>query len=93
MIHSNELMLMLAGMVIVVFIITKHHQLKSIPAYLWLISSFFLLSAGWTLSVVEVFIYPEFLNYLEHLFYTSSTIMLMVWYWKARASHASNRNP
>jgi len=86
MIQENEIVMLLLGVGVLVFILTSRLRLKQLPASNILITAFHVAFAGWVMTVLEGFFWEEFLNYLEHICYAVSSILLAGWCWKAFAA-------
>ena len=81
-IFGNEIVMLSIGTGVLIFILSNRERLKHLGAYRILIASFCLMQAGWILTVLEGFFYEWLLNFLEHLCYAVSSILLMTWCWK-----------
>ena len=81
-IFGNEIVMLSIGMGVLIFILSNRTRLKHLAAYRILIAAFCLMLAGWILTVLEGFFYEWLLNFLEHLCYAASSLLLMVWCWK-----------
>lgn len=77
-----EIVIFLLGACVVMFIIANRSGLRRIPAWKTFISAFFALYISWVLTIFEDFFWRDFLNYLEHLGYAISSILLAVWCWQ-----------
>jgi hypothetical protein len=82
MIHENEIMMLILGLGVLIFVLGKRSQLKRFPSSGLLILGFYLLLAGWALTVVEGFFWELFLNFLEHACYTAGAVSVAVWSWR-----------
>jgi hypothetical protein len=82
MLHENEIVMLLLGIIIFFFILRNKTQIRRIYAWRLLITSYFLLLAGWIFTIVEGFVLETALNMIEHLSYTISAILLAFWCWK-----------
>lgn len=79
MIQENEIIILLLGIGVFVFILGNHKQLWRIPFSKILISGFCLTLAGWMFTVLEGFFWKEFLNFIEHVCYAGSSILVAFW--------------
>jgi hypothetical protein len=82
MMHENEIIMLLLGIIIFFFILKNKLQIRRIYAWKLLLSSYGLLFAGWIFTVLEGFLLESYLNILEHLSYSCSAIILAFWCWK-----------
>ena len=82
MIQQNEIIMLLLGMGCMIFILVNKQKVKGIPAAKTLIAGFNLLLAGYVLTILEGLFWQDFLNVLEHICYTASSILVAVWCWK-----------
>ena len=82
MIQENEIITLLLGIGVMIFILANKQKVKRIPAAKILIAGFYVLLAGWVLTILEGLFWREFINVLEHICYTSSSILMAVWCWK-----------
>lgn len=82
MIQENEIITLLLGIGVMIFILANKNRVKRIQAAKILIAGFYVLLAGWVLTILEGLFWREFINVLEHICYTSSSILMAVWCWK-----------
>jgi len=82
MIHENEVVMLMLGVGVLIFVLESRPRLKQLPASKTLISAFYLLLAAWILTVLEGFFWEVVFNYLEHLCYAISAILVTVWCWR-----------
>lgn len=83
MIQENELITLLIGIGLFIFIIFNYSKLKTLPAIKIILAGLSILLIGWILTILEGFFLEDLLNLLEHLFYTLSAIIIAVWFWIA----------
>jgi len=86
MIHENEVVMLLLGVGVLIFILTSRLRLKQLPSSNIIIAAFYVAFASWVLTVLEGFFLEELLNYLEHICYAVSSILLAGWCWKVFGS-------
>ena len=82
MIHQNEVIMLLLGVGCMFFILANKQKVKRIPAAKTLIAGFYVLLAGHVITIFEGLLWKDFLNVLEHICYTASSILVAVWCWK-----------
>ena len=82
MIQENEIVMAVLGLGVSILALVNRHQLKRIPFFRVLISSFSILAAGWVLTVLEGFFWSALLNVLEHVCYAASSTLVAAWCWK-----------
>lgn len=82
MIQQNEIIMLLLGIGTMIFILVNKRKLKRIPVAKTLIAGFFMLLIGYVLTIFEGLLWKDFLNVLEHICYTASSILVAVWCWK-----------
>ena len=82
MIQQNELIMLLLGIGCMIFILVNKQKVKRVPVAKTLIAGFCLLLAGYVLTIFEGLFWKDFLNVLEHICYTASSILVAVWCWK-----------
>lgn len=82
MIEQNEIIMLLLGISCTIFILVNKQKVKRIPAAKILVAGFYVLLAGWVLSILEGLFWKDLLNVLEHICYTASSILMAVWCWK-----------
>ena len=78
---ENEVVMLLLGASVLVFILGNRQKLKHLPASNILIAAFYILLAAWILTVLEGFFWETILNFIEHLFYAVSSIFVAAWCW------------
>ncbi len=82
MIQENEILMLILGGGVFIFTLVYQMRIKRIPAWQILIAGFYILLAGWVLTVLESFFWKVPLNYLEHMCYACSSVLMAVWCWK-----------
>jgi hypothetical protein len=82
MIQQNEMIMLLLGIGCMIFILVNRQKVKRIPVAKTLIAGFYVLLAGYVFTIFEGLLWKGFLNVLEHICYTASSILVTVWCWK-----------
>ncbi len=82
MIQENEIIMLLLGIGVMIFILANKKKVKRIQAAKILIAGFYVLLTGWVLTVLEGLFWKELLNVLEHICYAAGSILMAVWCWK-----------
>lgn len=85
-IFENEVVMLLIGVGVLIFILGSRPRLKDLPASNILIMGFYLLLVSWILTVLEGFFWEELLNYVEHACYAVGSVFVAVWCWKVFGS-------
>ena len=85
MFYESEIVGIIFVLVIAVFVIFKLPELKAIYAHKPLIAAFAFIAVGALATVIEEFLFYSFFNYLEHISYTVSAILLAIWIRKLSA--------
>ena len=88
MIYENEIIMLVLGLGVLIFVLLNYFHLKRIPLFRVLLAGFYLLVVGWLLTVLEEFFPKDLfwnssLNFLEHLCYAVSGIVFAIWCWVA----------
>ena len=86
MVQENELIGLILGVGVLIFVLVNRSRLASLPAAKVFLASYYILLAGWALTVLEGFIWNQALNLLEHICYALSAVLLTAWIWRARDS-------
>ena len=82
MIQENEIIMLLLAIGCTIFILVNKQKVKRIPVAKILIAGFYVLLAGYFFTILEDLLWKDFLNVLEHICYTASSILVAVWCWK-----------
>ena len=82
MIQGNEIVMLVIGIAVFTFSLVYAEEVKRIPQWTILLLAFYILLVAWTVTIVEGFFWATALNYLEHLCYVCSSLLLVVWCWK-----------
>ena len=82
MIQQNEIIMLLLGIGCLIFIWVNKQKVNRIPVAKPLMAGFYVLLAGYVLTFLEGLFWQDFLNVLEHICYTASSILMAVWCWK-----------
>lgn len=77
--HDNEMIMLIISLAVVVQIAAIMKFLRVLPYSNYLLFSFGCLLASAILTVAEGYLFAELFNYLEHLSYLASAILLAVW--------------
>ena len=88
-IQQNEIVMLLLGLGVLIFVIKNRAGLKRLPAYGILMTAFSLMLVSWSATVLEglmeSLLWNTFFNLLEHAGLTASSILTAMWCWKAFA--------
>lgn len=91
-VQGNEVVLLMLGVGVLIFIMGNRHKLKHLPASKILLTAFLVSFTGWSITVLETFLWEDFLNIVEHICYTGSAVLLAVWCWKVFHKQAVLQN-
>ena len=81
MVEQGEIVTLILGIGCAILIIIRKNQLRRIPFSSILFVSYFCLFLGFVMTVLETFFLHNLFNFLEHLGYTLSAIILASWCW------------
>lgn len=81
-VYGNEIVMLLIGVGVLIFIQGNRQRLKSLPASNILIGGFCMMLGSWILTVLEGLFWETYLNYLDHALYAFGSILVAVWCWK-----------
>jgi len=84
MVQENEVIMLLLGIGVLIFVLRNRSVIQRIPGSRILIAGFFIQLAGWFLTVLEGFVLENLFNYFEHTCYAVSSLLLAFWCLKAR---------
>ena len=76
MIQENEVIMLLLGIAVLIFMQTNRVRLSRLSGWQTLFTSFHILIFTWVLTVLEGFIWREALNIVEHVCYAVSAILM-----------------
>ena len=82
MIQENEIVMLAIGIFILIFTLVNRFRLKRLPESKILFWGFYVLLAGWVMTVLEGFFWKGILNYLEHICYAGSSALVASWCWR-----------
>ena len=82
MVLESEIITLVLGVGVSIFIWFNRLELKKLPASKILMAAFSMFLAGWSLAIVENFVLPDFLNYLEHASHAMGSILVAFWCWR-----------
>ncbi len=92
MIQENEIVMLMLGIGVMVFVLLNRSRLKKIPFSGIIITAFYVVLAGWGLTVLEGFFWGDILNFIEHLCYIASAVLMLAWCWKVFVKTESGKN-
>lgn len=81
MIEKFEVVLLLLGIFVLVFILANKDLIKHIPSSELLISGFLMFFISWILTNLEHIFWYEILNLLEHTFQLIGIVIITIWCW------------
>ena len=79
MIQGNEIIMLLIGIGVLIFVLENRQQLRRFIFAEILILGFYLILAGWILTVLEGFFFEDLLNLVEHACYAGSSVSIALW--------------
>ena len=82
MIQQNELVTLVLGMSVLGFFALGRVRIRELPRWGLFLLTYAVLCAGWVLTVLEGFFWPNTLNVLEHICYAVSSILFALWCWR-----------
>lgn len=80
-IPENEIIILFLGTSILGFMVLYRIQLTRLPAGHWLLGAYCAMWLGWVFTIVEHLLWQTFFNFVEHLAYALSCVLLFVWCW------------
>ncbi len=85
MIQENEIITLILAVGVLGYFAVSRGRINELPAGKTFVLAFAVLTAGWILTLLEGFFWPEALNLLEHICYAASSILLACWCWRVLA--------
>lgn len=82
MVQQNEVILLLLGIGVFIFIGSNRSRLRRLPASRTMLLGFYVLLLGWILTNLEALLLTDLLNVIEHLCYAVSAVLLAIWSWQ-----------
>ncbi|MBN1413760.1 MAG: hypothetical protein JW973_01565 [Bacteroidales bacterium] len=79
MVQENELVMLILGIGVLVFTFIFKEKIRRIFGWKNLLAGFYILLLAWVFTIAEGFLWNSFMNVLEHIFYSISTIVLAIW--------------
>ena len=87
--YPNEIVMLLLGIGVLIFVLKNRVGLKRLPASGILMTAFSLLLVSWLATVLEglmeSILWNTFFNLLEHAGLAASSLLTAIWCWKAFA--------
>ncbi len=81
MLREDEVVMLILGIIVLLFILLNWNNLKKIQSWKILFTSYLILFTGWSFTVLEGFFLESYLNFLEHLAYALSACIFAKWCW------------
>ena len=85
-VQQSELIFLVLALGVLVFAQANRLRLERTPKFRNLLVGFYLLVAASFLTILEEFLWGEFLNLLEHGCYAASVIFTAIWCWQTFTS-------
>jgi ABC-type amino acid transport substrate-binding protein len=80
--QESEIVLLLLGMVVVLFVAMNRSRLQRIPSSNIIIAAFGVLFAGWVLTNIEGLAWEDALNAVQHACYAGGALLVALWCWE-----------
>ncbi len=77
----DELIMLIISLVVVIQVAANFNFLKRLPGSPLIFCSFGLVVLSAFCTVAETLLFPEVLNYVEHLSFMTAAILMAVWCW------------
>ena len=81
MVQENELVTLLIGTAVLIFMCCNGTRLKALPRSRIFFTAYGVLMTAWVLTVIEGFFWRDTINILEHACYAGGSILLACWCW------------
>lgn len=85
MVHESEVIMLMLGVAVLVFLADQHHLLRRTTGYPFLFWIVLTLVVACSLTVLEGLVCGVICNFFEHLCYMLSCLLLFAWTWKTFA--------
>jgi hypothetical protein len=79
MIQENEVLMLILGIGVLIYIILNISQIRRIKSHNILLAAYFLLLSAWLSTVLEGFIAEKYFNFMEHICYAASIVLTIIW--------------
>jgi len=79
MVHENEVVMLILGIGVLLFIVLNYSQLKRFPAINILIAGFCFTLTGWVFTILEGFMFETLFNLAEHSCYLAGALCVAQW--------------
>jgi len=79
MLFDNEVIMLILGTGVFYYALFNKSQIRRIPAWKWLLGSFFLMLTGWLFTILEGFFLANTFNLIEHFSYAAGGLAMVVW--------------
>lgn len=91
MVQENEIIMLLFGAGFLLILIKNNERVTQIPKAGYLLSAYYILLAGWVLTVCEAFFLYDIMNFMEHACYAVSALISLIWCIKAFAAKGGQK--
>ena len=81
MIEKFEVVLLLLGIFVLVFVFANKRLFHYLPSSNILIAGFLMFFISWVLTNLESILLTDMLNLLEHLFQLTGAVFIFAWCW------------
>ncbi len=78
--NENEIIMLILSVLALMFIFVGFKDLKRVAGYKYLLSSFLFFFGASVFTIVESYMWCSVFNFLEHISYLISLILLFYWY-------------
>ena len=90
MVNEIEVITLLGGIVVLVFLFRERKVLQGLRSHRLFMASYVCFLLGWTMTVLESFVLPNAANLAEHALYAGGGILLALWsyrFFREKDSH------
>ena len=91
MIQENEIIMLLLGLGVFIFVLGNRRPLQRVPVSKVLISGFCTALTACIFTVLEGFFWKDFLNFMEHICYALSSVLVAFWCFKVFGNRKESR--
>jgi hypothetical protein len=91
MYHVSEVFIFLVSTGVLLFMAVFSRRIVFIPFWRFLLAAFLLYWASTAITIAEGFVFPAFLNFIEHLCRSAFPVLIIVWAWLAGAGGTPDR--
>ena len=80
-VDEGKIVIWFIGVGYLLFLVINRKQLEYLPRNTLFLSGYYVLFVGWSFDILEAFVFKELFNFIQHICFSVSSIIVAIWCW------------